>query len=61
MITPQLAHIIARGNINKSVMYFRMNTNDPQYMMPLMGRTMVHQEAVDLLEQYINSLSPLCN
>lgn len=59
-ITPQLTDIIARGNINKSVMYYRMNTNDPQYMMPLMGRTTVHQEAVDLLEQYINSLSPIC-
>lgn len=61
MITPQLTHIIARGNINRSVMYFRMNSTDPQYMMPLMGRGLIHQEAVDLLEQYINSLSPLCN
>lgn len=60
-ITPQLTHIISRGNINKSVMHFRMNSVDPQYMMPLIGRTIVHQEAVDLLEQYINSLSPVCN
>jgi uncharacterized repeat protein (TIGR03806 family) len=60
-INPQLTHIIARGNINKSVMYYRMNTNDAQFMMPLMGRTVVHQEAVDLLEEYINSLSPICN
>lgn len=61
MISPQLTHIIARGNINRSVMYFRMNSTDPQYMMPLMGRTLIHQEAVDLMEQYINSLSPICN
>ncbi len=60
IITPQLTHIIARGNINKSVMYYRMNSLDAQYMMPLMGRSMVHQEAVDLLEEYINSLSPIC-
>ncbi len=60
IITPQLTDIIARGNINKSVMYYRMNTNDPQFMMPLMGRTVIHQEAVDLLEDYINSLSPAC-
>ncbi len=60
MITPQLTHIISRGNINKSVMSFRMNTNDPQFMMPLIGRSIVHQEAVDLLEEYINSLSPTC-
>lgn len=61
IITPQLTHIIARGNINKSVMYFRMNSLDAQYMMPLMGRSIVHQEAVDLLEEYINSLTPVCN
>jgi hypothetical protein len=29
--------------------------------MPLMGRTLIHQEAVDLMEEYINSLTPLCN
>lgn len=61
IINAQLTHILARGNINKSVMYYRMNSVDAQFMMPLMGRSIVHQEAVDLLEEYINSLSPICN
>jgi len=59
-IAAQYTNIITRGNTNKSVMYYRLNTNDPQHMMPLLGRTIVHQEAVDLLEDYINSLSPAC-
>ncbi len=60
-ITPQLTHVIARSNIARSVMHFRMSSTDPQYMMPLLGRSVVHQEAVDLLGQYILSLTPICN
>jgi uncharacterized repeat protein (TIGR03806 family) len=60
-INSTLTHIIARSNVNRSVMFFRMNTTDAQYRMPLMGRTLIHQEAVDLMEEYINSLTPLCN
>jgi hypothetical protein len=43
------------------VMYFRMNTNEQQYRMPLMGRTIIHEEAVDMMEEYISGLSPACN
>jgi uncharacterized repeat protein (TIGR03806 family) len=60
-ISNALTHIISRGNINRSVMFFRMNTTDSQYRMPLMGRTLIHEEAVELMEEYITSLSPLCN
>jgi uncharacterized repeat protein (TIGR03806 family) len=60
MITPQLTHIIARGNILRSVLHYRMNTTSQQYRMPLLGRTVVHEEAVALIEEYINSLSPSC-
>lgn len=60
MITPQLTHIIARGNINRSVLHYRINTTSQQYRMPLLGRTLVHEEAVAMMEEYINSLSPAC-
>ncbi|MEN9640655.1 MAG: hypothetical protein RLZZ262_2524 [Bacteroidota bacterium] len=60
-INNTLTHNIARGNINRSVMYFRMNTTDQQYRMPLMGRTIIHEEAVQMMNEYISSLSPACN
>ncbi len=59
-ISEQLTHIISRGNINRSVMFFRMNSVEQQYRMPLMGRTIVHDEAVALITEYIQSLSPAC-
>ncbi|MFN0031324.1 MAG: hypothetical protein ACKVOR_04100 [Flavobacteriales bacterium] len=60
-INPNLTHIIARGNPERSVLHFRMNTTDVQYRMPLMGRTLVHTEAIEMVEAYINSLTPACN
>ncbi len=59
-VAPQLTHIIARSNVNRSMMHYRLNTTVEQYRMPLFGRTVIHQEAIDLLEAYINSLSPTC-
>lgn len=59
-VAPQLTHIIARSNVNRSMMHYRLNTTVEQYRMPLFGRTVIHEEAIDLLEAYINSLSPTC-
>lgn len=59
-VAPQLTHIIARSNVNRSMMYYRLNTTQEQYRMPLFGRTVIHEEAVALLEAYINSLTPTC-
>lgn len=59
-IAAQLTHIIARSNVNRSMMYYRLNTTEEQYRMPLFGRTVIHQEAVTLLSEYINSLNPTC-
>lgn len=51
-----LSTIIKPGNIERSMLYFRISTNDEAYRMPLHGRTMVHEEAVLLVEEWINSL-----
>ncbi len=53
-INAALINIIAPANKDRSVMYFRMNTTDEALRMPLLGRSLVHTEAVDLLEQWIN-------
>ena len=55
---PALTKIIAPGNVNRSMLYYRINTSDESFRMPLHGRTVIHEEAVALIEQWINSLSP---
>lgn len=59
-INTALINIIAPANISRSVMYYRLNTTDETVRMPLLGRSMIHTEAVDLLEQWINE-HPDCN
>ncbi len=51
-----LGKIVTPGNTDRSMLYFRVNTNDETYRMPLHGRTMIHEEGVALIEQWINSL-----
>jgi uncharacterized repeat protein (TIGR03806 family) len=55
---PALSKIVTPGNVNRSMMYYRLNTVNESYRMPLHGRTMIHQEGVTLIQQWINSLSP---
>lgn len=51
-----LGKIVTPGNTERSMLHFRVSTNDETYRMPLHGRTMVHDEGVALIEQWINSL-----
>ncbi|KQR95688.1 hypothetical protein ASG01_03880 [Chryseobacterium sp. Leaf180] len=53
--------IIMPGNHNKSVMNYRLTSVAESNRMPLLGRTVVHDEGVALLQQYINSLTQPCN
>ncbi|WP_293896354.1 hypothetical protein [Flavobacterium sp.] len=55
---PALTKIIAPGNVNRSMLYYRINTADESFRMPLHGRTVIHEEGIVLIEQWINSLSP---
>jgi uncharacterized repeat protein (TIGR03806 family) len=60
IIDPLLIQIIVPGNVNKSVMHFRLNSTDESTRMPLLGRTLVHDEGVQLLRDYILSIDD-CN
>lgn len=51
--------IVNPGNIAESYLYFSMNTNLTFNRMPRLGRTIIHQEGIQLVEQWINSL-PAC-
>lgn len=55
---PALTKIVSPGNINRSMLYYRINTTDESFRMPLHGRTVIHEEGVALIEQWINSLTP---
>jgi uncharacterized repeat protein (TIGR03806 family) len=53
-----MSTIVTPGNIDKSMMYYRLNTIDESYRMPLHGRTVIHEEGIALIAAWINSLQP---
>lgn len=55
---PALSRIVTPNNFNRSMLYYRLNTENESFRMPLLGRTKIHTEGVELIEQWINSLSP---
>lgn len=55
---PALGKIVTPGNINRSMLYHRLNTTNETYRMPLHGRTIIHEEGLNLMGQWINSLQP---
>jgi uncharacterized repeat protein (TIGR03806 family) len=56
-IDPSLVEIILPGNFNKSVMHFRLNSTNENNRMPLLGRSLIHEEGVELLRSYILSIN----
>lgn len=53
-------HLIARGNVGRSAIHHRMTTNEESIRMPLIGRSVVDEEAAALLASWIESLGPPC-
>lgn len=49
-------YIIAPQDVENSAMLYMISTDEPQYKMPRIGRTLIYQEGVDLITQWINSL-----
>ncbi len=60
ILQPALTHIVSRGNLARSMLHYRLSSTDESVRMPLLGRSLVHEEGLDLVEQWINSLSPAC-
>ncbi len=59
---PELNKIVAPRNTDGSMLFFRINTVDEAYRMPLHGRSVIHDEGVDLIREWINSLdASQCN
>ncbi len=59
-LLPQHTHIVARGNVARSLLHYRVNSTDEAVRMPLLGRTLIHDEGVALINEWITSLTPAC-
>jgi uncharacterized repeat protein (TIGR03806 family) len=51
---------IVPGNPDASILIYRMESLNPGEMMPELGRTMVHEEGVELIRDWISSLEGAC-
>jgi uncharacterized repeat protein (TIGR03806 family) len=51
-----LLYDIVPGQPNNSILYFRVTSTDPGIMMPELGRSIIHQEGVDLIQQWIKEM-----
>lgn len=60
IINSSLPYIITPSNKDRSVMHYRLMSTDQNLRMPLLGRTIVHEEGLQLLEEWINSKTT-CN
>jgi len=54
------SEIIVPSNVDRSLLYFRLNTTAQEFRMPLLGRTLIHDEALTLVEDWINTLTIEC-
>jgi len=59
-IAPNQLYVVAPGNASKSMLYYRINNVEPSERMPLMGRTIIHEEGVELIKNWINNLEITC-
>ncbi len=56
------ALVILPGNAESSLIYQRLNTTEPGFSMPPIGRSAIHSEGTALMKRWIDSLNtPNCN
>lgn len=60
-ISTSLTKIVNPGNFYKSILHFRLNSVIENKRMPLLGRTIIHDEGLQLIEEWIASLTDACN
>jgi uncharacterized repeat protein (TIGR03806 family) len=54
-------HVITGGNADDSELVYRISSNEESKMMPIIGRSVVHQEGVQLVREWINSIDNNCH
>jgi len=55
-----LLYGIVPGIPEESILIYRMNTTAPDEMMPELGRSLIHNEGVELIHSWISQLSGNC-
>ncbi|WP_411818534.1 SO2930 family diheme c-type cytochrome [Hyphococcus sp. DH-69] len=53
-------HGIVPGDPDRSILVYRMETNDPGAMMPELGRGVTHEEGVGLIREWIAQMDGAC-
>ncbi|MDO6595790.1 hypothetical protein Q4512_02615 [Oceanihabitans sp. 2_MG-2023] len=56
-----LTYIVEPRSTRNSVLFYRLNETEESVRMPLLARTLRHQEGIELIEEWINSLNINCN
>ncbi|MEM6720283.1 MAG: hypothetical protein AAF611_13240 [Bacteroidota bacterium] len=57
----EMTGIVTPGDKETSVLYFRINTEAEESRMPLLGRSIIHEEAVQMIGQWIDELESECD
>ncbi|MEP2936502.1 MAG: Ig-like domain-containing protein [Gilvibacter sp.] len=58
---PPFTKIVDPNNTDNSVLFFRISSTAEEYRMPLLGRTINHEEGIALIQEWINSLTQTCD
>jgi uncharacterized repeat protein (TIGR03806 family) len=51
---------IVPGKPERSILVYRMESRDPGVMMPELGRSLMHEEGVELIRQWVRQLQGTC-
>ena len=51
-----LSYSIVPGHPDESILLYRMRSNEPDVMMPESGRTLMHDEAIELVSEWITKM-----
>ena len=60
-VDPTLSHIVSPGRSERSVISYRLRSTNESIRMPLIGREIPHDEGIQLIEEWINSLTTVCD
>lgn len=56
-----LLYSIVPGKPDESILHYRMQSREPDEMMPELGRSLVHQEGLELINDWISGLTGTCD
>lgn len=56
-----LLYSIVPGNPDNSILHYRMQSREPDEMMPELGRSLVHREGLELISSWISGLPGTCD